>query len=276
MTPKHEKGRRKKKFWQIWVSILAISLCYACCHTSLTHRGKDATHLKRNAFAKVSIKYKLSAGDCLSNPDVCTKNPAPTAPYTVGIQGSSVIVGHYRGDTYLATVEHICGYAPPTQGNFGNARYIIKTQKEIKLFDLSGSSHIAEVVYMDTDNDICILKSEGNWGMPVELANKMPQPGEKVFNMAAPYGIFFPETVILLDGYYSGPGSLHNEVYTIHAKPGSSGSPIFNSDGELIGLIHSSFRGFEALSLGCKLINLKGVINAHVPSGLLRRYDNPY
>jgi S1-C subfamily serine protease len=91
----------------------------------------------------------------------------------------------------------------------------------------------------------------------------MPAHGERVFNVGAPFGIWAPGMVPLLEGFYSGTDGRGNEFFTIPTRPGSSGSPIFNSEGELISLIHSASIMFESIGLGCKLDNLREIIKGH-------------
>ena len=81
----------------------------------------------------------------------------------------------------------------------------------------------------------------------------MPRVGERVFNMAAPHGIFAPGMVILLEGFYSGSDVDDDTFYTVPAAPGSSGSVIMNSRGEIVSVIHSAYRSFHQIALGSHL-----------------------
>ena len=68
--------------------------------------------------------------------------------------------------------------------------------------------------------------------------------------------IFNPGGVPMLDGYFS--GYLGNDaLYTVPAAPGSSGSGVFNSKGELIGIIHSAIQGFQSVSISITQENLE-------------------
>ena len=59
----------------------------------------------------------------------------------------------------------------------------------------------------------------------LELAKKEPKRGETVTNMAAPHGLYWPGTVLIFKGQFSGYHDRGYSVYTIPTKPGSSGSP---------------------------------------------------
>jgi V8-like Glu-specific endopeptidase len=68
--------------------------------------------------------------------------------------------------------------------------------------------------------------------------------------MGAPHGIFWPGTVLFFDGYYVGLDNDANAVYTIPAKPGTSGGGVLNEKGELIGVIHSGLTNMETVGFG--------------------------
>ena len=82
----------------------------------------------------------------------------------------------------------------------------------------------------------------------MRLANSEPDYGDRVYNISAPYGMMFPNesggAVYNTEGLYSGVMRMSSEMtnrnmYTIWTAPGSSGSPILNEQGELIGLVSS-------------------------------------
>ena len=78
------------------------------------------------------------------------------------------------------------------------------------------------------------------------LASKMPQRGEKIYNIAAPVGVFGRGLVPLFDGIYS--GQVHGKaVYTLPATGGSSGSPILNSWGQVVGMVSAVTKGFNQI-----------------------------
>ena len=59
------------------------------------------------------------------------------------------------------------------------------------------------------------------------------------YNLAAPAGFFAKDMIPIFQGRYSGLHGAH-DIYTIPATGGSSGSPIVNKKGELIGLIFAT------------------------------------
>ena len=111
---------------------------------------------------------------------------------------------------------------------------------------------------IDKDNDLCMLMVLGptdNIDKKIlKLSNRKPYHGERIYNIAAPLGIFTPGMLPVFEGFYSGPCLYPEEgndsrvdMYTLPIRGGSSGSPILNDDGELIGVVIAGVRGFENL-----------------------------
>tara|TARA_Y100000310_G_scaffold32382_1_gene30699 strand:+ start:306 stop:1130 length:825 start_codon:yes stop_codon:yes gene_type:complete len=255
----------KKKYglsWKLIAIAIAIFLSYSCC--SITHnlKSQDATHISQQSFALIMITANFKKTICDPKTQKCKHSDV-----SVAAKGSSVIIHHRDGETYIASVAHVCNIDPPRKFLAKLKLSDIETKIKITLYDIWGNSHRGEVVYSDDSNDICILKSSGVWGKTTILAEKPPIPGERVFNVAAPFGIWVPGMVPIMEGLYSGTDGDGNEYYTIPTRPGSSGSPIFNHDGKLIGLIHSASIMFESIGLGCKFQNLKEIIRSHAYLG---------
>ena len=82
-----------------------------------------------------------------------------------------------------------------------------------------------------------------------------------MYNVAAPVGVFYEGVVPLLDGYFMGVRNYDGAaLYTVPAAGGSSGSPIFNHDGELVGMIHSVNRYFPMITVSPTLPQIRRFI----------------
>ena len=101
---------------------------------------------------------------------------------------------------------------------------------------LTGSNrHETTTIEFNEKLDVCILHSKTlkmpnmpiGWDAP-------PKVGDKVYNYAAPVGVFAEGAVPILEGRYSGK-VWGMALYTIPAIGGSSGSPIFNVNGKMVG-----------------------------------------
>ena len=138
----------------------------------------------------------------------------------------------------------------------------------------SGNPHTAEVVAIIKEIDICVFNVSGVRLPTVTPSSSELLPGEKVFALATPSGIYGPNLLPRFEGYYSGftgeipapEGRGFNfktlDAYTIPARPGSSGGPIFNGDGELVGMIIMARPEFQSFALSPRQAHLRAVIDA--------------
>lgn len=93
--------------------------------------------------------------------------------------------------------------------------------------------------------DTCVLETSMN--APILNIGTKPEYGENVVNIAAPNGIYFTNKsgggVFYTEGFYNGEFVMDTNkifsMYNIVAAPGSSGSPVLNQNGEIIGMVHS-------------------------------------
>jgi len=172
---------------------------------------------------------------------------------------SGVVVGHTDKETYLLTARHFCdseakGFTDVIQAH---------TQKSISVE--------TEVVAKSQKFDACIMKSARLPVRAIKMANFKPQIGEKVYNLAAPQGVFGEDLVMLFEGFYSGvlkSDGFHNpdaDIYSLPANPGSSGSPIINSRGMLVGMVWAIHSRFHHITLSVPYAKLKKFINKTVP-----------
>jgi serine protease Do len=141
-------------------------------------------------------------------------------------------------DGYILTNHHVVADA---------TRIIVRMQ--------DGSEKNAELIGSDPRSDLALLKIEGN-GLPVVRIGSSAKlkVGEWVLAIGAPFG--FESTVTA--GIVSAKGrSLPSENYVpfiqtdVAINPGNSGGPLFNLDGEVIGInsqIVSRSGGFMGLS----------------------------
>ena len=104
-----------------------------------------------------------------------------------------------------------------------------------------------------------MLSIEGHFPATVTFSDEEIQLGQSITNLAAPYGIFGNQSIIIFNGFFSGTKE-NNHVYSIPAAPGSSGSPIFHNN-KLIGLIHSTDRRFNHISYGTSLHIIRDLID---------------
>ena len=167
--------------------------------------------------------------------------------------GSGVIIG--KG--LILTAGHVCDsmlrssdeLGEFVEAEFNRAGKPNGTMKiEHQAVDYYGKVHTIIPLKFSEAPDVCLVGSLTVDSTPAKISNNMPELGERVYNVAAPRGIFFKGVALVFDGFYSGTDWEDDAYYTTPTQPGSSGSPIFNRQGELVGLVYATHTELESVA----------------------------
>ncbi len=111
----------------------------------------------------------------------------------------------------------------------------------------AGPYYRAEVVLFDVRNDVAILRVDDLGLAPLPLAS--PAPGEAVavlgFPENGPLDIEPARTgetqrAVSADAYNRGPVERTVTSFRVHVRPGNSGGPVVNTDGEVVATVFAS------------------------------------
>ena len=154
-------------------------------------------------------------------------------------QGSGFIV---KRDGVVVTNYHVIGMASDIKVKAGN-----------KIFDVEG------LIFTDKKNDLAILKARAK-DLPVVKLGVIGEAniGEHVYVIGYPLGLENTISVGLLRGIRKIDEKREILRTTIPILPGNSGGPVFNRNGEVIGVVTSSTREREvrnySFAISVKLI----------------------
>lgn len=133
----------------------------------------------------------------------------------------------------------------------------------------------ASVVVSDSNNDLAILQIEdapASAPLPYSIFNDLAEVGESVISLGYPLLSTMGEELKLTSGIISSRTGFQGNVtqYQISApvQPGNSGGPLFNEDGDVIGIISSKHVGTENVSYAIKascLVNLIKMSGVAIP-----------
>ena len=173
---------------------------------------------------------------------------------------SGAIIEHDGDKSYVLTAKHFC---EPT-----GAKYI----DQINVHTHKMENAKAEVIAMAKDIDACIISSNRLDAKKLSVANFPPEIGEKVYNMAAPQGVFGENLVMLYEGFYSGKlvegplGQTTADIFSLPANPGSSGSPVINGRGKLVGVVFAIHSRFHHITLSTPFEKMRSFIHSVLES----------
>ena len=231
----------------IFLVILIISSCIAHVKSSSFENKKDDIFHSEN-IVKVEFVFmnECTVGEC-------TKNH-----FTKTYGSGTIIKKDALNTASILTVGHLCH------------EYFLSVEKRgierniLKIYNNKMESYGAMVKNYYLKNDICLLEVE-HYDDEIEKISIRKDaiiPGEEIFNIGAPTGLFSYNMVNRFRGFYAGNialGDANNlkNVFNFPAVEGSSGSPIFDDEGLLIGIVSMFSKDFNYIILSPTIPELR-------------------
>lgn len=218
-------------------------------------RVKSRTSAPIDAFALIQKTIVSKPSGCLGteSTEVCTEILKKLPPLESSGSGSGILTISDEGPVVL-TAAHVCVSSVAEYFKHGDIIITIESEVSIVVNVPTRGSYKTKLVRLDHSKDLCLLKPESVYTNPVALSKKPPSHGDIVYNISAPFGIGGPQMALIFRGFYSGkgkmPGKKNARFYTIPTRPGSSGSAVFNTNWEIIGVIHTAFVALESVGIG--------------------------
>ncbi len=161
------------------------------------------------------------------------KSRCPVGEYLS--MGSGTVMNVIENQTIAITAGHVCNSQVDEEK-------ISNFQEQVVVQDYRGIKHQAHVILSSHDDskgevDMCALwvptlKTKG-----VDFSSFRPMPGQELYYMGAPEGIYHPPVVPLLTGLYSGQIDASNALISIPATGGSSGSAVMDMNNRVVGIL---------------------------------------
>jgi len=254
------------------VGLLSLASCVSGCSTVNITQSANKELLPRHSFVQIqqSVQLEGCGVDKKTNEVRCQ-----TAVMRYVSSGAYVFHSEVaEGYSYVLTAGHSCQTSVPKEQNINGYR-ILNKGSLFKVVNLQGNSHTAEVVEINDRFDLCLMKVADVYKRPavLKVAPSEPLRGETVFNMAAPHGLFWPGTVLIFKGQFSGYHTRGFSVYTLPTKPGSSGSPILNSMNQLVGVIFAGYPTIENVGLSSPLVAIKVFLKRSIAKGEMKMWE---
>lgn len=159
--------------------------------------------------------------------------------------------------------------------------HVIEGANSIEIFGVRGDftiSHPAKVIATDKYNDLAVLKIDedefkGFGSIPYRVKTSIADVGEEVFVLGYPLTATMGEEIKLTTGVVSSRTGYKGDValYQISApiQPGNSGGPLFDSQGNLIGVVSAKHTEAENVGYAVKASYLSNLIESSIPMSIL-------
>ena len=229
-------------FKKILLLILFTTLT-SCVHPNIRTIDPVQSLLKtaKKSFVKIEVSvWSLTCIDKKDGKKECTKQKLG------GAWGSGSVV-KYKGKKHILTVAHIC------ESIRLNSMAEMTDQKLVYDFIATveannWNSYNLLPVKINHQNDICLMSVQNIDAPFLKISNKKPVYGEKIYTVASPGGLAENGMVPTFEGRFLGIND-GRAYYSVPAMGGSSGSPLINSKGEVVGVTHSVYAYFHHVTV---------------------------
>lgn len=219
----------------------------------------------KKSFVKIhkSVEIKICGENSQTKTNECKKLMTMNSTGSGGVIWNEREIGKLPR-TLVLTADHLCEDEKFSMKDFDKSAHIhiknilgfekkfkIVSESSMRVVDNNGTSYsVKKKPWMrNVAADTCVV--ETSMDVPSLKLGVKPEYGEEVINISAPKGIYHPSSsgggVFFTKGSYNGQFLMPSgkkkkrvfSMYNLSAAPGSSGSPILNTNGEIIGMIHS-------------------------------------
>ena len=241
------------------------------------------TEIMKNSFGMIQVGVKIvpisdEVTDLLA---ISIMNNIIDSPF---MRASSFIFRHEKEKTFHITSGHVCSEIIKFRKHkkFNSIREAVMSAAIVsEMFNnkkLEDQINVIPIVYVkdffgnkytfdkkikiNEEADLCKFTTLKKWGVKSSINKKECMYGERVYNISASGGFYSENAVPFREGNFSGVyfdtdnnKKVKRNLYTIESLPGSSGSGVYNINGDLCGNINISYSKSN-LSLGATRKNI--------------------
>ena len=242
----------QKKSFRFSLFFLTLVTVFITVSSSIDQNKVDG--LGRNQLPienSVLLTINRIIDPCLLDDEICDMTEDEIV--TQETSASGLAIKTIDSITYILTAAHFCNevfeemYIPQMD---------IMTTTELHVIDVEGGIWVAEVIYQESQTDLCLIKSDMPAVEQIYISDSDLSLGEDVQAIASPTGIGGRNISLHFEGKFSGCDIHGDCFFTIPSTFGSSGGVILNKKSEIVGMIQKKPVAFDSVSISTSRENI--------------------
>lgn len=165
------------------------------------------------------------------------------------------------------------GFIIDRRGYIATNYHVIENASEIEIEVVRNGqkvSHKAKVIASDKQNDLSILQIDDTTFKPYtalsyNLLTRTSDVGTNIFSLGYPLTMIMGDEMKFTDGKISSKTGFQGDITTyqisVPVQPGSSGGPLFDYDGNLVGVVNAKIMALDNVSYAIKSSYLTNLID---------------
>ena len=266
-APKKPKAKKKKKSGGFWKKAGAVAAAAALVATGCLITAASVNRYWENRSAQTTSQFNQKIRDLQQQIDGLTGktsgNSTSGSPVAaIGLTPSQVYAKNVSSVVAISSTVQTSYYGLVTEGASTGSGFILTADgyvvtnchvvegaTSVDVVMHSGESYPAQIVGTDATNDLAVLKVDGQ-NLPAAVIGSSDALiiGDMVVAIGNPLGELTATQTV---GYVSGKdrevttdGTIISMIQTDAAiNPGNSGGPLFNMNGEVVGITTAKYSG---------------------------------
>ncbi len=163
------------------------------------------------------------------------------------------------------------GFLVSADGYIVTNYHVVDGAQKYKIKGVEGdftTEYEADIVAKDVNNDLVLLQLKNKTvhfsTPPYTLHTSAASTGEDIFILGYPLGPLLGDEIKLTTGVISAKSGVAGNVssYQISAaaQPGNSGGPLFDSDGNVLGVVNAKIKNAENITYAIKSVYLQALL----------------
>lgn len=165
------------------------------------------------------------------------------------------------------------GFFISKNGHIATNYHVIENSEEIQVEFLQNDeirTYSAKILITDKQNDLAIIKIlDSSFQLETQIQygyrSDMVDVGTEVFTLGYPLTSVMGDEIKFADGKISSKSGIQGDItkyqISVPVQPGNSGGPLFDLDGNLIGVVVSKLLNAENVSYAIKVSYLKSLVD---------------